>query len=415
MKAPVRLIDLLEDALDSLRAHKSRAALSMLGMVFGVAAVIAMLAIGAGAERQALERIARLGLRNVVVEAKELDREDLTEIRKKSPGLTLRDLEAIESAVPGISWVAPRVKIEPYEVRTGRRRMDAVAYGVSRTHFEGSSFRLRRGRLFDREDERTHAQVAVIDSGVHRELFGPGSPIGHELKVDDVWLTVVGVLEPDGIDGESPGEARPAPTSGAIYLPYTTALRKFEHPPLDSPLDQILVHVESGQSPWETTSILDPLLLHLHGGERDYTLIVPEALLAQSRETQRLFNIVMVCIAGISLLVGGIGIMNIMLASVLERTREIGIRRAVGARRRDLLLQFLAEAFSISFLGGLVGIFVGVAIAYGVSAYAGWPTEVTLASIVLSAGVSVSVGITSGVYPATRASKLHPARALGYE
>ena len=204
-------------------------------------------------------------------------------------------------------------------------------------------------------------------------------------------------------------------TSKDIYLPYTTALRKFEHPPLDSPLDQIVVRVKEGVSPWKTAAAIEPLLNLLHGGAEDYRIVVPEALLEQSQKTQRLFNIVMGCIAGISLLVGGIGIMNIMLASVLERTREIGVRRAVGARRRDIRFQFLVESFSISLMGGGAGVLMGLAIAHIVAYYAGWPTLVTLWSILLSTGVSVTVGVLSGLYPARRASELDPAVALGYE
>ena len=204
-------------------------------------------------------------------------------------------------------------------------------------------------------------------------------------------------------------------TVGEIYMPYSTALRKFDHPPLDSPLDQIVVRVTSDASPWETAALIDPLLQLLHGGAEDYTIVIPEALLEQSRRTQRLFKIVMGSIAGISLLVGGIGIMNIMLASVLERTREIGVRRAVGARRHDIRLQFIVESFSISFIGGVAGIFMGIAIAYVIAFYAEWPTLVTLWSIVLSSGVSVTVGVLSGLYPANRASELDPVVALSYE
>ncbi|MGH9336335.1 MAG: ABC transporter permease, partial [Vicinamibacteria bacterium] len=206
-------------------------------------------------------------------------------------------------------------------------------------------------------------------------------------------------------------------TSGAreIYLPYSTALRKLERPPLDSPLDRIVVRLTSDTSPWDTATAVAPLLDLHHGGADDYRIIVPEALLEQSRKTKRLFNIVMGAIAGISLLVGGIGIMNIMLASVLERTTEIGLRRAVGAHRRDILLQFLVESFSISFIGGSVGIVLGIAMAYSVAFYADWPTVVTLSSVILATLVSVAVGVLSGFYPALRASELNPSVALGYE
>ncbi|MGH9320032.1 MAG: ABC transporter permease [Vicinamibacteria bacterium] len=393
----------LGDALENLAARKLRAALSMLGMIFGVGSVVAMLAIGEGASHEALAMIERLGLRNLVVEAKEPNPEDLMEIRKKSPGLSMRDARAIAEAIPGVESASPRIKINPYRVAGRGGPIEAVAYGVSRDYLELSDFRLKEGRFIDALDEEMHAQVAVVGAEVERSLFGYESSLGRSFKLDDLWLEVVGVIEED--------------TSGAreIYLPYSTALRKLERPPLDSPLDRIVVRLTSDTSPWDTATAVAPLLDLHHGGADDYRIIVPEALLEQSRKTKRLFNIVMGAIAGISLLVGGIGIMNIMLASVLERTTEIGLRRAVGAHRRDILLQFLVESFSISFIGGSVGIVLGIAMAYSVAFYADWPTVVTLSSVILATLVSVAVGVLSGFYPALRASELNPSVALGYE
>ena len=408
-------VESLEDARESLAARKLRSALSMLGMIFGVGAVIAMLAIGEGAEGEALALIERLGIRNVVVEAKDLEREDLQEIRKKSPGLSPRDLAAIAEAVPGVESAVARIEIEPYRVSGPKGRIDAAAYGVSRENFTLSGFRLKEGRFLDLEDERAFAQVAMIGSEVERALFGYESGLGQALKLDDVWLEVVGVLEGDGDRARSYQGVEVSSTAREIYLPYSTALRKIDRPLLDSPLDQIVVQVEKGTSPWDAATAISPLLDLLHGGAEDFRVLVPEALLEQSRRTKRLFSIVMGAIAGISLLVGGIGIMNIMLASVLERTREIGVRRAVGARRRDIKLQFLVESFAISVAGGILGIAVGIAIAHGVALYADWRTVVTLPSVALATLVSVAVGVASGFYPATRASEIDPAEALGYE
>jgi putative ABC transport system permease protein len=387
----------------------------MLGMIFGVGAVIAMLAIGEGAEREALALIERLGIRNIVVEAKDLEREDLQEIRKKSPGLSLRDVAAILDAVPGVESAAPRIQIEPYRVSGSAGRIDTVAYGVSRAYFDLETFRLREGRWFDVLDESTHAQVAVIGADAELALFGHEPGLGSSFKLDDLWLEVVGILENDGDGARSYQGVQVSSTAREIYIPFSTALRKLDRPLLESPLDQIVVQVEAGSSPWDAATAVAPLLDLLHGGAEDYRILVPEALLEQSRRTKRLFSIVMGAIAGISLLVGGIGIMNIMLASVLERTREIGVRRAVGARRRDIKLQFLVESFSISFLGGVLGIAVGIAIAYLVALYADWRTVVTVPSVVLATFVSIAVGVLSGLYPATRASEIEPAIALGYE
>jgi putative ABC transport system permease protein len=422
-------------ALDNLAAHKLRSALTMLGMIFGVGAVIAMMSIGAGAERQALASIERLGLRNVLVRAKTYKDSELKEIRQKSLGVSQRDAAAISEAVPGVDLVVPRIRIDPYKVisPSGKSDGDAV-YGVTPRHADLAHLAVAEGRFLDPLDESTHAQVCVIGPEVRRDLFGYSPAVGQLVKVNDVWLEVVGVLAADsaaskagsgapGSTGSSTGDhqgedGQPAaggPAAREIYLPLSTADRKFEHPVLASPLDEIVVRLKEGSSGGETAASMRDLLDRLHGGTGDYELVVPEALLAESRRTQRLFNVVMGAIAGISLLVGGIGIMNIMLATVLERTREIGVRRAVGARSSDIRFQFIVESFAISLIGGVAGIVAGLALARGVAAYAGWQTIVTGASILLATGVAMTVGLASGIYPAARAAALDPIEALRYE
>jgi putative ABC transport system permease protein len=401
-------------ALANLATHKLRSALTMLGMIFGVGAVIAMLSIGAGAETQALALIDRMGARNILVRSKEMKDEDLRAARKKSLGVSQRDAQALEEGVPGIARTAPRIEIEPYKILAASGKTKAKVYGVSHRQGRLTSLRLAEGRFLDELDERSRAQVCVIGPGVRRDLFGYESALGRDLKVNDVWLEVVGVLEDSGGATSFQGVAVGS-TTQEIYLPVTTAARKFDRLPLKAPLDEIVIELAADASPQESAGEIRSLLDRLHGGAADYELVVPEALLEQSRRTQRLFNVVMGCIAGISLLVGGIGIMNIMLATVLERTREIGVRRAVGARKADIRAQFIVESFSISVLGGIVGIVAGVAIAWIVAAYAGWPTVVTLASVALSSGVSIAVGLVSGIYPALRAADLDPIEALRYE
>lgn len=403
------------DALANLSAHKLRSALTMLGIVFGVGAVIAMLSIGAGAEREALETISRLGLRNVIVRAQKLEEEDLREIRTKSLGVSLRDAEAIADAVPGVDLVAPKATLEPYKVLAEGATAEAKVHGVAERHRELVSLELGEGRFLDRLDVQRHAQVAVLGSKVRRALFGLGPALGRHLKVDDVWLEVIGVLADTGGEVDSFQGVQLGQSSGAIYVPITTAVRKFDQDALDSPLDEIVVRLERAETAGTAARAIRALIDRLHAGADDYELIVPEALLAESRRTQRMFNLVMGCIAGISLLVGGIGIMNIMLASVVERTREIGVRRAVGARRRDVVFQFIVESFTLSALGGLAGIVMGVAIATAVAASAGWTTVVTATSIVLATGVAVSVGLASGIYPALKAAQVDPIEALRYE
>jgi putative ABC transport system permease protein len=406
----------LRGAVGNLATHKLRTSLTMLGMIFGVGAVIAMLSIGAGGEKKALEAIGKLGLRNVIVRAKNVKPEERAELRKKSLGVSLRDGEAIVEAVPSIQRVLPRIEVKAYKIIAPGAKTKAKVFGVSWRTREVASVNLAEGRFLDARDEREHAQVAVIGQEVRRNLFGYGPALGKLLKVNDVWLEVIGILASEHTgtsatqDGVSAGS-----NAEEIWIPSTTAMRKFDRDPLDAPVDELLVTVKEGVSTKTTAELMKPLLDRLHGGADDYEIVVPEALLEQSRQTQRIFNIVMGSIAGISLLVGGIGIMNIMLASVLERTREIGVRRAIGATKKDIRSQFIVESFTISILGGICGIVIGIVLARLVAAYAGWPTVITIWSLLLSTGVSIAVGLVSGIYPAARAAELNPIEALRYE
>jgi putative ABC transport system permease protein len=394
--------EIFATALGNLAARKLRTALTMLGMVFGVGAVIAMLSIGAGGEQKALEAIGRLGLQNVIVKAKEVKPEDRQELRKKSLGVSLRDGEAIAEAVPNIERVLPRVEVKAYKILATGGKAKGKVLGLSADYAAVADVPIAEGRFFDRRDQADHAQVCVVGPTIRRDLFGYGPAIGRQVKINDVWLEVIGILKGDGTDKE-------------IWLPVSTAMRKFDRDPLDAPVDELVVKVKDGVSTGATAELIRPLLDRLHGGADDYEIVIPEALLAQRRQTQRIFNIVMGSIAGISLLVGGIGIMNIMLASVMERTREIGVRRAIGARRVDIRAQFVIESFAISLLGGVTGVIIGILLAKIVAAYAGWPTVITFTSLVVSTGVSMTVGLVSGLYPATRAAELDPIEALRYE
>jgi putative ABC transport system permease protein len=401
--------------VESLRHHKLRSFLAMLGIIFGVGAVIAMLSIGAGAEREALEVIDAMGLRNVVVKDKRFDREnELQEIRRKSAGLSARDATALRDAVPGVERVVAKIEVEPWKVLSPAGRAKPRVLGVSAEYPELVKLHLREGRFFDAHDEETYAAVCVIGDEVRRALFGFGPALGRPVKVNEEWLTVVGILAPGAVKREIQGVTLEG-TANDVYVPVTTAERRFNRPPLKSPLDELVVSMAPGTPVQESAAVIRTMLDRLHGGAADYTITVPEALLEQSRRTQRLFDIVMGAIAGISLLVGGIGIMNIMLATVLERTREIGVRRAMGARRVDIRNQFVLEAFAITVTGGLLGIAMGLAIAKGVAFYAGWSTIVTFWSIALSVGVSVAVGLVFGSYPAVRAAQLDPVESLRYE
>lgn len=411
------LLEAVQSAIANLAKHKMRTALTMLGMIFGVGSVIAMLSIGGGAERTALEAIQKMGLNNVLVRGRQIEREKLPEVRKASLGVSLRDGEAISEAVPQVEEVLPRIEVKTWKTIAAGARTEAQVHGLSWKQPMITSVPMSEGRWFDQQEEADHAQVAVIGDRVRQDLFGFAPALGEQIKVNDVWLEVIGILGADeqGATGAASTDVPVGSTSDHIYIPFTTASRKFERDPLEAPVDELIIHVADGASTRRTAELVRPLLERLHAGADDWEIVVPEALLEQSRRTQRLFNIVMGSIAGISLLVGGIGIMNIMLASVLERTREIGVRRALGATQKDIRVQFVIESFAISVLGGATGIIIGILLARIVAAFAGWPTVVSLWSIVISTGVSMLVGWASGMYPANRAARLDPIEALRYE
>jgi putative ABC transport system permease protein len=407
-----RILHAIVAALASLGEHALRTTLTMLGVMFGAGAVIAMLSIGAGAEHQALALIERLGTRNIVVRGVALKPDELLEVRKKSLGLSPRDVEAIEEAVPGIAFAAPRVMIEPHRVAARGGKTVARVSGASPRQRDATPIELAEGRFLDPGDDHHHAQVCVIGAGVRRDLFGGGPALGRDVKIDDIWFEVIGVLAPDPAPTASVPGVAVSTSDHEIYVPFSTSLAKLDRDPMAAPFGEITVRLAPGTSAGETAAAIGALLDRLHSGAHDYEIVVPEALLEHSRATRRLFNLVMGLIAGISLIVGGIGIVNIMLASVLEQTREIGVRRAVGARRADIQFQFLVTAFALALLGGVLGIGLGLGIARGVATYAGWPTLVTLRSLVLSLGVSTAVGVISGFYPARRAARLDPIQAL---
>jgi len=413
------LRDALATAIAHLAAHKLRSALAMLGVVFGVGAVIAMLSIGAGAEREAMALIDRLGASNILVRARTFGDDQLAEVRRGSIGLAPRDVDAISTGVPGVVTVAPKVEIEAWDIRSSTGESDAEVFGVDQRAPALQSLRLAEGRFIDALDVRQHAQVCVIGPRVRRDLLAWDPALGAEIKVNDVWLVVVGVLAGGGARSDSfQGISLQSPED-AIYIPITTAQRKFDRSALASPFTELVIEVVPSDPPerasLETAAAVRRLLSALHGGVEDYELVVPQALLEQSRQTQRLFNAVMGSIAGISLLVGGIGIMNIMLASVLERTREIGVRRAIGASKHDIRVQFVIESSSISLLGGTIGIVVGIALALSIATVAGWPTAINAVAVIASVLVSTTVGVASGVYPAVQASRLDPITSLRRE
>jgi putative ABC transport system permease protein len=412
----MRYLTEVQFAVGNLRVHKLRTFLTMLGMIFGVGAVIAMLSIGAGAERESLRIIDTMGLRNIIVKDREFKDEDLKKIRENSLGLSTRDLQAISSVTPDIEAYAARKRVKTFQVFSFKGKSDdSNVVGVTPSYFRLAKYNLAEGGLFAEPDERDFEQFCVIGSRVKQKLFGPLDSIGQAIKIDKMWFTVIGVLQDNNLAKDEFEGVKIQDFSNDIYIPLATALKKFELKRFESELDEIVISIKNTEALKPSAVLISEVLANTHGKAEDYSIVVPRELLEQNQRTQRIFNIVMSCIAGISLVVGGIGIMNIMLASILERTREIGVRRAVGARRRDIWKQFLIEALTISFLGGVTGILFGFAVSRVVALYAEWSTVVTPESIAMSFGVSATVGLIFGIYPAVRASRLDPVEALRYE
>jgi len=406
----------IQTSIENLYIHKLRSFLTMLGMIFGVGAVISMTSIGAGAEEEALRMIDNMGIRNIIIKAKAFDRKDLEEIRENSLGLSLLDLNSLKTVVPGVERAAARKRLKTYETISDLgQKVDSAVYGVDEPFFHLSNFSIQKGVFFNHSDQRRFAQVCVIGREAAKDLFGFYRPLGRKIKVNNVWFTVIGILSAPELPKDEFQGVKIENPRNQIFLPIQTVLKKIETGDLETELDEIILKIGKDRSPAVAALLADGALEELHNGEEDFEIVVPEALMAQSRKTQWIFNVVMQCIAGISLLVGGIGIMNIMLANILERTREIGIRRAVGARQRDIRNQFLVEAVTISVFGGILGIGIGFLISFAVAYFAGWHTAVTLTAIVISFGISSAVGIIFGSYPAVRASRLDPIEALRNE
>jgi putative ABC transport system permease protein len=404
--------------LASLLVHKLRSLLTMLGMIFGVGAVVAMLAITAGVEKEMISYIDLLGVNNIIIEAKEaVDRNELQARRQISPGLTFRDFRAITENVQGLDALTPRKRFKPTKVIPKTAQEPPLLIGVEPNYLQINSLKVVEGRFFSDDDNARSAPVCVLGESAKVNLLGYDNAVGKYVKINDVWLQVVGVLAQQATADTEVEGLEVVNRNNLVIAPLNTVMRRFEdnNSYLKDEIDGIYIKVKSDSDSVETANVVGAILAATHKDAGDFTITVPAGLLEQRRRTQAIFSIVMICIAGISLLVGGIGIMNIMLATVLERTREIGIRRAIGARQADIIRQFLTEAVLISILGGLIGIAFGFSLSRIIAAAAGWSTVVTTSSIAVAFGVSVGIGLVFGIYPAVQAAKLDPIEAIRYE
>jgi putative ABC transport system permease protein len=407
-------------SVQGLLSHKLRTILTMLGIIFGVGAVIAMLSIGEGAKQEALDQISQMGIHNIIIQhwnpAEEDggDEED-SGTSNLSAGLTRDDARSIAEIVPLAEIVAPQRDLK-VRARYESNSFQTMLVGTTPAYLSVLNAQMADGVFFSEEHLRHAERVCVLGADAKRALFYFEEALGRQIKLQDQWFTVIGVLEDKGAaGGKIGGVLEVRNTDEDIYVPINTILKRFKWEPTDAELTQITVKVSDPERLQEAANITRSIIQRRHRGVEDFKIAIPEELMRQSQKTQAIFNIVMGCIAGISLVVGGIGIMNIMLASVLERTREIGIRRALGARRHDVLAQFLTEAVMVSLLGGVIGVILGFTMTEIITLYASWKTIVQPWTIFLSFGVAAGIGIGFGYYPARQAAMLNPIDALRYE
>jgi putative ABC transport system permease protein len=410
-----QLSENLRIGLRSIAVHKLRSALTMLGVIFGVGAVVAMLAIAGGARREAIEQIRLLGTNNIRVHHLALSGEAREEAEQRgSTGLSTADAEIVEANLPSGVRLAPvRFVDEPVIGRRGEVAARVVA--TNSDYGRVTDFRVAEGRFLSELDLDDAKRVVVIGDEVRRELFPLRHPIGRRIRVGDGWFTVVGVMESKSLREGRATVIQVRNLNRDVYVPMTTANGRFANDRSGDAIQEIALRVPREEQVAAVAGITRRLIGAAHRGVDDFEIVVPAELLGQAQTTQRVFNIVMGSIAAISLLVGGIGIMNVMLTSVTERTREIGIRRAVGATRRAILAQFLMETVLISAGGGVIGILLGFAMARGINLFAGWETALSPLSTAAAFGIAALVGIVFGIYPARRAARMDPISALRFE
>jgi len=427
--------------------NKLKSILTALGIIFGVAAVISMLAIGNGAEQEILEQIKMVGVNNIIITPIEAvgsensteNQEEKAGAKKFSRGLTLLDLQAIEEVVPTINMISPVISYNYSAIIDGKSK-PVVLEGVNSNYFKLFNIGLQSGEVFNRLQAEAGLPVCVIGDNIKTVFFNQENPIGQHIKCGQIWLKIVGVVERRDFTASASDEMGISSSDNKIFVPAQTILMRFKNRALvradeverttarrrmtvttstsnsddknPNQLDKIILQVKETEQLGATANLVKRILLRRHSGLYDFEVTIPELLLKQQQRTKKIFNIVLGAIAGISLIVGGIGIMNIMLASVMERIREIGTRQAIGASRKDIVAQFLAESTLISISGGIVGIILGVALSKIITVFFDIKTIVSLFSIVIAFGVSALVGILFGYMPAKRAADKDPVESL---
>ena len=443
-------------AVEAIMGNKLKSMLTALGIIFGVAAVISMLAIGNGARQEIMEQIKMVGVNNIVIipllnteEVEESSDEGEAQAKKFSPGLTLADAEAIRQILPSVMRISPEVSVDSYITRSGMR-YSAKMTGVAVDFFSLYNLPLAEGSYFTEEQDEQGMPVCVIGHNIKTKFFNQTDPIGQQIKFGGMWLTVVGVLEKSEMSVSTFENAGINVYNDNVFIPIRTMLMRYQNralanskknesammvsggggmrmmvyssgtttsstPQNYNQLDRIIVQVKETEMLESSMEVLSRMMFRRHQGVEDYQITVPEMLLKQQQRTNDIFNIVLGAIAGISLLVGGIGIMNIMFASVMERIKEIGTRLAIGAKKKDIIVQFLAEATLISVTGGLIGVILGISMAAIITSVFDIKAVVSVGAVLLSFGISAAVGVIFGYSPAKRAAERDPIESLRYE
>ena len=441
------------EAVRVILTNKIRTLLTSLGIIFGVAAVITMLAIGKGAEKEILAQLELVGVNNIVItpipdekkdDNQEEEEEGASESKRFSKGLDMLDVVSITNNIPSVKTVSPEIILETYVTKKGRQK-PVKLIGVFPEYFATSNIAIESGKNFTNAQSEKALPVCIIGKKIEKKLFTGESAIGKNIKVKDVWLQVVGVIEEKFISENAQENLGIRDMNLDIYIPSKTFLVRYQDrkvikdKPLDTgngmiffssdqqgpkkriprgnyhQLDKLTIQVTNSNQLNATADLLSRMLKRRHNDVLDFEISIPIQLLKQQQKTKQIFNIVLSIIAGISLLIGGIGIMNIMLASVLERTKEIGIIRAIGATQEDVILQFLTESVLVSIGGGIIGILLGIFASYILQITTGIETILTLSSILLSFFVATLIGLIFGIAPAKSAASKSPIEAIRHE
>jgi putative ABC transport system permease protein len=441
-----KLISNFNEAFRFIKTNKVRTFLTALGIIFGVASVITMLAIGKGAEKEILAQLELVGVNNIVVTPIPDEKDDNSENQEESgklenkrfsKGLDILDAESIQNNIPSVKIVSPEIILNTYVINNGRQH-SVKLIGITPNFFESLNIHLEKGKSFSNYQITNALPVCIVGKKVEKKLFTGESALGKHIKVKDVWLQVIGVIEEKLISDKAQENLGIRDLNEDIYIPTNTFLVRYQDRKIivddvnvrntnqNGPkkknlrgnyhqVDKLTIQVYNSNELKATAEVLSKMLMRRHNDVLDFEITIPIQLLKQQQKTKQIFNIVLSIIAGISLLIGGIGIMNIMLASVLERTKEIGIIRALGATEEDVILQFLSESVLISVGGGVVGIILGIIGAYVIEAFSGIETVLSITSILASFFIAVMVGLTFGIFPAKAAARKRPIEALRSE